>query len=203
MKNYTGKLITFEGIDGSGKSTLARSINQALRDAGRDVVLTKEPGGTSLGQELRRILQTQEEKVYQISEFLLFAADRGQHFQTLVIPTLMRGGIVLSDRMADSSVAYQGYGRGIDIDMIKRVNAWVMQGIVPDLTVFVDVEPAVAFERISARGQDLTAFEKEKTDFWHRVRAGYTTLYQGRNDVLVLDGTRSPEHLVQEVMARL
>lgn len=199
--NYPGKLIVFEGIDGSGKSTLAKGVYAALTQKSYDTVLTKEPGGTQLGRQLREILQRQDEKVYDTSEFLLFAADRGHHFHSLIIPALERGAIILSDRMADSSVAYQGYGRGVDIAMIKQVNAWVMQGVVPTLTVFVDIQPQVALERVRARGADLTAFEKEKIDFWERVRAGYQALYRGRTDVCVLDGTLPPHVLVDHVTA--
>src|SRR3990172_1551765 len=122
-----GLLITLEGIDGSGKSTLANAIVTALTTLGKHVVLTKEPGGTALRTELRAILQTQKNPVCDKAEFLLFAADRSQHFKELIVPALEQGQIVISDRMADSSLAYQGFGRGLDKEMISSINRWAMQ----------------------------------------------------------------------------
>src|SRR3972149_5899470 len=123
-------LITLEGIDGSGKSTLAKKMADTLHN----VVLTKEPGGSALGKKLREILQMQPVPITPIAEFLLFAADRAQHFDEVVIPALEQNKIVISDRMADSSLVYQGYGRGINMENIKLVNKWVMQDITPDIT---------------------------------------------------------------------
>src|SRR3990172_425114 len=157
-----GLLITLEGIDGSGKSTLVKAIVTALTALGKPVVLTKEPGGTALGKELRAILQTQKNPVCNKAEFLLFAADRAQHFKQLIVPALEQGQIVISDRMADSSLAYQGYGRGIDRNMITTINSWAMQGIVPDLTIFLRLTPAKALERAQGRREAPTAFEQEK-----------------------------------------
>src|ERR1700730_16197149 len=128
-----GMLIVIEGIDGAGKSTLAKSLADILTTQGNTVLLTKEPGGSQLGKQLRTILQNQPIPITPIAEYLLFAADRAQHIEQVVKPALERGAIVISDRMGDSSLAYQGYGRGIDKNNIRTVNQWAMQGLTPDL----------------------------------------------------------------------
>ena len=185
-------LICIEGIDGSGKSTLAKQLAASLTKEGRQVVLTKEPGGSQLGRQLRPILQTQPMPINPISEFLLFAADRAQHVVEVIKPALAAGKIVITDRMGDSSVVYQGYGRGIDIKAIKQVNAWALQGIKPDVTLYVSIDSATAAMRIQQRTA-LTAFEKEQVDFVERLIAGFTELYHARTDVITIDGMQSPE----------
>ncbi len=182
-----GRLITIEGIDGSGKSSVAQGLVKCLEERGRTVLLTKEPGGTELGSTLRTILHTQKDRVGDVAEFLLFAADRAQHFEQIIIPALTQGTVVISDRMADSSLAYQGYGRGIDRDMIKRVNAWAMQQIEPDIVLYLRVDPAQACKRVRARHQALTSFEREGVDFWQRVSSGYEEIFAARQNVITLD----------------
>ena len=200
---FPGLFITFEGIDGSGKSTLARALDQQLTAAGKRIVLTKEPGGTELGKTLRTILQTQQQPVCGVAEFLLFAADRAQHFNDIIIPALKRGDWIIGDRSADSSLAYQGFGRGINREHIARVNTWAMQNIEPDLTVYLRIDPATAAARYNARGQQLTAFEQEKIEFWQRVTAGYESIFDGQERVLALDGNQPTSILVQEVVSAL
>ncbi|HLE76609.1 MAG TPA: dTMP kinase, partial [Gammaproteobacteria bacterium] len=187
-------LICIEGIDGSGKSTLAKQLAALLQKDGRTVVLTKEPGGSALGKQLRTILQTQPVPINPISEFLLFAADRAQHVKEVIKPALAQGAIVITDRMGDSSLVYQGYGRGIDTTMIQTVNAWALQGIAPDLTLYVKIDGTTAAQRIKKRGA-LSAFEKEQNDFTERLIAGFNELYRNRTDVITLDGTQSPEQV--------
>ncbi len=195
MQNKTGLLIALEGIDGSGKSTLARLLEQQLSSMQYPVLLTKEPGGTPLGKELRTILQQRNVHACPLAEYLLFAADRAEHFEQLVIPALASGKLVISDRMADSSLVYQGFARGLDIDMIKQVNAWAMQGYRPDVTIFVDVPLQVACARWAERNQELSAFEREHDYFMDRVRSGFHALYKDRSDVILIDGTQSPNDL--------
>ena len=188
MNHTPGKLICIEGIDGSGKSTLAKQLAQHLKDTGHAVLLTKEPGGSALGKQLRTILQTQPVPITPIAEYLLFAADRAQHMVDVVKPALERGAIVISDRMADSSLVYQGYGRGIDKEMIRRVNAWVLQGITPDLTLYVKIDAATAATRVKSRST-LTAFEKEQQNFVERLISGFNELYRTKPNVITLDGS--------------
>ena len=198
-----GLLITLEGIDGSGKSTLAKAIVAALTALGKPVVLTKEPGGTALGTELRAILQTQKNPVCNKAEFLLFAADRAQHFKQLIVPALEQGQIVISDRMADSSLAYQGYGRGIDRNMITTINSWAMQGIVPDLTIFLRLTPEQALARALDRHETLWTIEQEKIDFWQRVADGYEHIFAGRENVVALDAMQPVAILCEQAMKRI
>jgi len=192
-----GFLISIEGVDGSGKSTLSHKIKNFLVEKDFDVVVTQEFGGTPLGQRLRQILHEEKELVCDLSEYFLIAADRAQHFEQVVIPALNDKKIVVSDRMGDSSIAYQGYGRGLDIDMIKQVNKWAMQGIEPDLVLYIKLDFHVALERIMLRGGKLTSFETEKELFWKRVSDGYNKLFKDRKNVVEIDGTKSIDELAK------
>lgn len=193
-----GKFITIEGIDGCGKSTLASGLSERLRSRGVNVVLTKEPGGTSLGNVLRQILQEQENSVCGKAELLLFVADRAQHYEEILKPVLQGDNIVISDRWSDSSVAYQGYGRGLDVENIKLINNWVTEGLQPDIVFYIKLDAQTAFDRIKRRDLNLTAFEKEKVEFWNRVADGYERIFAGRSEVFILDGRLNQEDLLQK-----
>ncbi len=193
-----GLLVNIEGIDGSGKSTLIHNVHALLTATEQEVILTKEPGGTELGIELKKILQQKDEPIGAMTEFLLFATDRAQHFEQIVMPALVADKIVISDRMADSSLAYQGYGRGVDTDMITLINAWAMRNIAPDITIYVMLDPETAFTRFTERGSDLSSFEKEKKEFWQRVISGYETIFAKRKNVIQLDGTLAPDTIAQQ-----
>ncbi len=193
-----GLLISIEGIDGSGKSTLARNLHHALQLHYTSVILTKEPGGTELGTMLRSILQTQSVPVCNKAEYLLFAADRAQHFHQLVIPALNAHHLVISDRMADSSLTYQGYARGLDIPTIKMINAWAMNGIEPHITIYVRIQPEHALLRLHTRNQTLTAFEKEKTDFYLKLVHGFETIFAQRTNVIIVDGMQDQQTVAHE-----
>lgn len=203
QKSYPGTLITFEGIDGSGKSTLAQHVFRKLCSQENKTFLTKEPGSTPLGSLLRNVLHEQKNMVGDLAEYLLFAADRAQHFETVVIPALQSGNIVLSDRMADSSLAYQGYGRGLDCTMIKKVNAWAMQHIEPDLTFYLDITIATALERVFLRNEEITSFEQEKQAFWEKVQHGFDTIFQNRKNVVRLSGELSTQELTDQVITHI
>lgn len=193
----SGILIVIEGIDGSGKSTLAKNIYTTLEQRGFDTVLTKEPGASELGKEVRKLIQTQIIPLSPKAEYLLFAADRGQHFAELIVPALAEKKLVISDRMADSSLAYQGYGNGLDLTMLRTINSWTMNNIVPDITIFVQIPVATALERAKNRGP-LSAYEKRE-NFLHNVAAGFEELYKNRTDVIVVDGTLSQKSLNSHV----
>lgn len=195
-------LIVIEGIDGSGKSSLAKGLAHTLKEQGADVLLTREPGDTQLGKGLRPILQQQPVPISPITEFLLFAADRAQHFHEVVVPALRANKLVISDRMGDSSLVYQGYGRGIDKEKIKMVNEWAMQGIKPDLILYLRVPVAVAQQRLYER-KKLTTFEKEQTDFVLKLLYGFETLYKDRDDVIIVDGTQTPQEVIQNALKAL
>ena len=189
-----GILIAIEGIDGSGKSTLAQSLSLALEQQGFNTLLTKEPGDSQLGKEIRELVCTQNIAISPIAQYLLFAADRAQHFTELIIPALKNNILIICDRLADSSLAYQSYGNGVDIEMVKSINTWSMHNIVPDLTIFVRVPVETALERCGKRGA-LSAYEKK--DFLYRVANGFEEIYKNRNNVIMVDGTESPENLNQ------
>ena len=137
------------------------------------------------------------------AEYLLFAADRAQHFTEMVLPALAHNMLVISDRLADSSLAYQGFGRGLDKELITRVNLWTMQGKEPDMVVYLRVSPAVAAERILKRNQALTAFEKEKTAFINRVFHGFETLFSARSNVIIIDGEQPLQTVISNTMQEL
>lgn len=197
MKSETGLLIGIEGIDGSGKSSLALALSKHLIQLGQTVVLTKEPGGTEFGKSLRQILQYRTTPLDPKAEFLLFAADRAAHFTEVVIPALHHHQIVISDRTCDSSLVYQGYGRGLDLETIKQINQWAMQSYQADLTIYVDVPLTVAQARMQHRAEAPTVFEQEELEFQERLIRGFNTIYANRPDVLKLDGTKSTTELTQ------
>ncbi|HEY0459141.1 MAG TPA: dTMP kinase [Pyrinomonadaceae bacterium] len=173
-----GRFITFEGIDGSGKSTQLRLLAGDLRVAGFDVLTTLQPGGTPLGRRLREAFLETEENVHPMAELLLFAADRAQHVNFLIKPALAAGRIVISDRYADATAAYQGAGRGFDEKIINQVIRLATDGLKPDLTLFFDIPIEKAILRASARTdnetiQNKNRMDSETTDFYERVRAAY------------------------------
>jgi dTMP kinase len=197
-----GLLISIEGIDGSGKSTLAKKLHEHISQY-HNTLLTKEPGDSELGAHIRAIVQKQDVPVCSKAEYLLFAADRAQHFEQKVIPALQENSIVISDRMADSSVVYQGVARGIDIDFINTVNAWAMCGHRPDVTIFVNTPPEVARKRLIMRNKALTAFEKEHKEFMQHVHDGFCTLFNNRKNVIIIDGERDEQTVLHETLRSL
>lgn len=199
---YNGTLITIEGIDGSGKSSAAQALYTTLL-AHYDVLLTKEPGATSLGKQLRALLQGRTFALYPKAEFLLFAADRAQHIEEIVLPALREGKIVISDRMADSSRAYQGFGRGLDDQWIRSINEWAMNGIQPDITIYLKIDYQTAFKRLALRQEAATVFEQEKAAFFDRVIMGFEKIFSERSNVITIDASLPQEEVQQEVYARV
>ncbi len=184
--------ITFEGPEGAGKSTQLARLAGRLRDAGRNVVMTREPGGGTLGPAIRALL-LEGEDVPPRSELFLFLADRAAHVQNVVRPAIARGDLVLCDRHADSTVVYQGYGRGIDVEQLRNLNALATEGLVPDLTLLFDL-PA---EQGLARLNDRDRLDREPLEFHQRVRQGFLdeaareperwVVFDARQDVETLD----------------
>lgn len=170
-----GRFVVFEGPEGSGKSTQVARLAARLRAAGVDPVVTREPGGTPAGDRIRGVLLDPALRVDPATEFLLYAAARAQHVNEVIGPALAAGRPVLSDRFAAASVAYQGYGRGLDRDWIHDVNARVTAGVRPDLIVLLDLEPGVGLTRAAARGRP-DRLEAAELDFHLRVRAGFLEL---------------------------
>ncbi|WP_370566977.1 MULTISPECIES: dTMP kinase [unclassified Leucobacter] len=172
----TGRFITLEGGDGAGKTTQAELLEAWLRARGHEVVRTREPGGTSLGRQLRELLLHGDEPIDPRAEALLYAADRAQHVAQVVRPALARGAIVVQDRYIDSSLAYQGAGRVLEVDDVRRLSAWASDSLQPDLTVLLDVSPELAVERRAKAGGVADRLEREANDFHTAVREGFLAL---------------------------
>lgn len=173
-----GIFITFEGPDGSGKTTQARTLAEHLRNRGRDVLLTREPGGTAFGDGVRKILldHLSDENIDSVSELLLYEAIRAHHVEKLIRPALARGRVVICDRFIDASVAYQGYGRGIPIAVVAELNRIATRGLKPDLTIVLDVNPKVGLKMARSVAGSLDRIESAGPAFHRRVRAGYKAL---------------------------
>lgn len=199
-----GLWITLEGGDGSGKTTQARLLQQWFEEQGRAVVRTREPGGTEVGRLLRDIVLHHRGEIGPRAEALLFAADRAHHVATVVRPALERGEVVIQDRYLDSSVAYQGAGRVLGADEVRRLSVWATEGALPELTVLLDIDPAAARARLDADDKPFDRLEAERSDFHTRVRAAYLELAAAEPErFLVLDATLPPEELAARIRARI
>jgi dTMP kinase len=201
-----GTFITFEGIDGCGKSTQMRLLASELRMRGLEVVTTREPGGTPLGKRLRTVLLDPQIEVDPLAELLLFAADRAQHVRTLLKPAIDSGGIVLSDRYADATAAYQGAGRSFTTEMIANVIALATGGLKPDLTLIFDLPVAECLSRTSRRTEDETNNKTDRLDaedaaFHTRVRDAYLQLAANEPDrVRIIDASGSINETHERVL---
>lgn len=199
-----GLWITFEGGDGAGKTTQASLLERWLRDEGRTVVRTREPGGTEVGVLIRDIVLHHRGDVAPRAEALLYAADRAHHVATLVRPALARGEIVIQDRYLDSSVAYQGAGRVLDAAQIRDLSLWATEDALPDLTVLLDLDPASARARLDADDKPFDRLEAEQADFHARVRQAFLELAAAEPErFLVLDATLPADDLAAAVRARV
>lgn len=196
-----GLFVCFEGGEGAGKSTQSRLLTDALTAAGHDVTLTFEPGGTSVGQVLRRIvLDASTGTLAHKTEALIYAADKAEHVETVVLPALDRGGIVVMDRYVDSALAYQGAGRDLVPTELERVLRWATGDLRPHLTVVLDVEPAAGLGRFEERDR----IEAEGLDFHHRVRDAFRALAAADPEhYLVLDARAPVAEIHERVLARL
>jgi dTMP kinase len=198
-----GTFITFEGIDGSGKSTQLRLLSGFLRMSGCDVLLTREPGGTPLGLRLRAALLDAQEEVDPLTELLVFAADRAQHVSQLIRPTLESGRVVLSDRYADATVAYQGAGRGFSPELIADIVHLATKGLVPDLTLLFDVSVMESTDRMTRRSSARNKRDRidiEAADFHSRVREAYLKIAAAEPErVKVIDTSGAVEETHEQV----
>ena len=185
MKN---RFITLEGIEGVGKSTHIKMLEAYLINEGTKCVVTREPGGVPSAETIRNILL--HEEISPITELLLYEAARSEHFEKVIEPSLKNGATVICDRFTDATIAYQGYGRGLDTKLIEELNKLATKGIEPDLTFFIDIPVKLAFERLKQRGTKPDRFEKLDHSFYEKVRKGY--LEQSRKypkRFVVIDGS--------------
>ncbi len=200
----TGLFITLEGGDGSGKSTQMGALTEWLEARGHAVVQAREPGGTELGLELREIILHRRGYIAPRSEALLYAADRAHNIATVVRPALERGDVVIQDRYLDSSVAYQGAGRVLDPTEVREVSLWATEGLLPHLTVLLDLDPAVGRERLDASRTRYDRLEAEESAFHERVRAAYLALAAAEPArFLVLDATLPVDELQASIRDRV
>jgi dTMP kinase len=200
----TGFFISFEGIEGSGKSTQIALLADALRAQGHEVVLTREPGGTPVGQVLRRLLlEASASPLAPGAELFLLLADRSQHVQEVIAPALHAGKIVLSDRFLDSTTAYQGFARGFKADFLSQLNTFACSGCIPALTFVMDLEVTEGLRRARQRQSVATdRFEAESIAFHERVRSGFLEIARAESQrVQILDATRPVEVNHQEILA--
>jgi dTMP kinase len=205
--NMSGKFIVFEGVEGAGKTTQIHHTAdwlQGLYGKDRSVIVTREPGGTKLGQQIRQLLLADPDSwVGNRTELLLYGADRAQHVESVIRPHLDRDDIVLCDRFTDSTIAYQGYGRGFDRSEIDKVNQLATGGLQSDLTFWLDLEIEIGLERVLSRGKP-DRMERATVDFHHRVRQGYQELANIYPDRIVrIDADRSASTIQMEIQAKL
>ena len=200
--------ITFEGIEGSGKSTLLERLCGYLSGRSLSLLRTREPGGSEIGRALRGLLLDCRQDVAPETELFLYLADRAQHVSRVIRPALARGDIVISDRYADSTIVYQGYGRGLDLEELLRLNAFAVGGLWPDLTVLLDVDPALGLDRAKARnsaaGLSVSEgrFEAEAMAFHQRIRQGYLDwAARSPERFRVVNASASPDAVYAETLA--
>jgi dTMP kinase len=201
---YPGLFITLEGGDGSGKSTQAAELESWLREQGREVVRTREPGGTEVGVEIREIVLHHRGDIAPRAEALLYAADRAHHIQAKVRPALEGGAVVIQDRYIDSSVAYQGAGRDLGMDEIRGLSMWATGGLMPDLTVLLDLDEDAARLRLDSARTRFDRLENEASTFHRRVRQVYLELAAAEpGRFLLLDATDAVETLADSIRSRV
>jgi dTMP kinase len=195
-------LVTFEGIEAAGKSTLIATLAERLRNTGEDVLVTREPGGTLLGDSLRALFVDSAYQIDAVAEVMLLNASRAQLVAELIQPALHAGRSILCDRFFDATVAYQGFGRGLDVESLLELCLLATRRIAPDLTFLIDVPVEVSAARVRARGQ-ADRVEREGLAFHGRVREGYLQLARRFGRIVVLDGTMPPEVLADSAYAVL
>ncbi len=196
-----GLFITFEGADGCGKTTQMKLLAEYLQKQGHDIVLTREPGGKGLGEKVREILLNYDGEVSDRCESFLFLADRAQNIDIIVNPAVEAGKIVLCDRHTDSTVAYQGYGRGLDLDRINLLNNIAVNGRKPDLTFVFDIDTETSMKRV---GKEKDRMENAGIEFHNRVREGYLKIAQQEPErIKVIDASKSIEEIHKEVLNKI
>jgi len=204
-------LITLEGIEGSGKTTQIANMARYFRTHGLDCVITKEPGGTGIGEKIRAILLNPGNNAMNfLTELLLYAADRAQHIHETIVPLLAAQKIVICDRFCDSTTVYQGFARGLDMDLVRRLNQLVMGDLLPDMTFVLDLPPELGLKRAwreihsGSRNAAETRFENEKLQFHEKVRKGYLTLAgQEPGRFVVVDAAKDPETVRETIEKKL
>ncbi len=201
MKGY---FITFEGVEGAGKSTQAKMLHAFLQKRNIPSILTREPGGTNLGKKIREILLTPTEEIFPPNaELMLYEADRNIHVHNVIKPNLEKGITVICDRFTDSTLAYQGYARGLDLNLIEELNNIATEGLKPDLTFLIDIPVEEGFKRIK-KEREIDRIEQESFEFHKRLREGFLKIAEkDKRRVIVIDGKKSPNEIFEEIVKNL
>lgn len=196
-----GTFITFEGPDGSGKSTQFKLLAAYLREQGYDVLATREPGGTAIGEQIRQVLHSLDNKeMHPRAEILLYCASRAQLVHQVIRPHLDKGGVVLCDRYADSTLAYQGYGRGLNLYVLRIILGFATGGLKPDLTIYLDIDCEEGLRRRRTGGGEWNRMDEQTLEFHRRVRQGYLALTQMEpHRWVVIDGARSVDLVAADI----
>jgi len=205
-------LITFEGIDGAGKSTQVVKLKRHLQEHGREVLTLREPGGTPVAEQIRELLLESHNDITSIAELLLFSASRAELMEKIIVPALEDGCDVILDRFFDSTTAYQGYGRGLNLDMLAEINKIASHGIRPDITFYLDLTPEDALLRKFSEKSLPLAFESEELDrmensgleFYQRVRAGYHAILEAEPQrIIMIDALLTPQEIHRKILSSL
>jgi dTMP kinase len=206
MSSRRGKFITFEGLDGCGKSTQMARLGNRLREAGYSILESAEPGGTPIGQQIRRVLlDARNQDLCPTAELLLMFAARAQNVDQWILPALAEGKVVLSDRFTDSSLAYQGAGRGLGAEVVLEVDRIACRGLVPDLTLCIDIDPVTSLARAHARNRTdqsnvETRLDEQEIDFYRKVREGYRQIAVDEpNRFRMVEGEHTPDEIAAEI----
>jgi dTMP kinase len=201
--------ISICGVEGAGKTTQLRHIADFLKSSGRKFVMTREPGGTEIGMKIRSILlDPKNRNLTPKAELFLYAADRIQHIEQLILPAIREGKIVVTDRFVDSTTVYQGYARGIDLELVEKINELVLNGLKPDLTILLDISPAIGLARVrdqlqfGERAESESRFEQEELVFHQKIRQGFLNLAQKEaNRFRVIDADREPDAVTKVILS--
>ena len=193
--------ITFEGGEGSGKSTQAKLLTEHLRNSGKDVLLTREPGGTELAEQIRNLLLGNKEITDPMTELLLLTAARKNHIQNLIIPALKEGKVVISDRFLDSTIVYQGYVKKLEIDKIIKISEIAFEGFSPDITFLIDIDPIIGKERIAKNRSETNHYDQKNIEFHQNIRESYLKIAKDhQNRIKLIDGSMSLEQVSLKII---
>lgn len=198
-----GCLIVCDGNNGAGKSSVIRAIEEFLLSRNHQVIVTREPGGTRIGEKIRNVvLDPETPELCDTTELLLFAAARAQHLKEKIIPAIEAGKIVVCDRFTPSTVAFQHYGRGIPLSLVQSINSFALEGFSPDLNIILDVDPEIGMKRVASRGEGLDRMEMQKLEFLTRAREGFLRQAEESPDTfVVVDASQSFEDVSRNVLA--